>query len=87
MGTEHVDGRECALLHTPPSGSAEPAVRRAPVDGKFLVELATCRVALVELRGPISSSERRGQPGGEFDVRRRGKLQVAVHIEHDRAKR
>jgi hypothetical protein len=60
MGTEHVDGQLCALFHTPPSAAAEPGARRAPVDGKFLIELATCRVALVELRGPISTSERRG---------------------------
>jgi hypothetical protein len=87
MGVEHVDGQLCALLHTPPSGTSETGTRRAPVEGKFLVELATCRVALVELRGPINASERRGQPGSEFDVRRRGKLQVAVHVEHQRAAR
>jgi hypothetical protein len=84
MGTERVDGELCALLHTPPTGAGG---RRSPVDGKFLIELATCRPAVVELRGPVNSSERQGNPGEEFDVRRKGKLQVAVHVEHQRAAR
>jgi hypothetical protein len=84
MGTERVDGELCALLHTPPGGAGG---RRSPVDGKFLIELATCRPAVVELRGPVNTSERLGSPGEEFDVRRKGKLQVAVHVEHERAAR
>ncbi|HVU90114.1 MAG TPA: hypothetical protein VHD36_22475 [Pirellulales bacterium] len=84
MGTERVDGQLCALLHTPPAAAGG---RRNPVEGKFLIELATCRPAVVELRGPVNSSEQRGEPGQEFDVRRKGKLQVAVHVEHRRAAR
>jgi hypothetical protein len=86
IGTERVDGALCALLHTPPAGASDAPTKRAPVDAKFLIELDTCRVALVELRGPIATSERRGAPGQEFDGRRKGKLQVAVHVEHHRAR-
>lgn len=81
MGTERVDGQLCALLHTPPAASG----KRNPVDCKFVIELATCRPALVELRGPVNSSEQHGAPGEEFDVRRKGKLQIAVHVAHTRA--
>ncbi|HEY4308384.1 MAG TPA: hypothetical protein VGN12_02930 [Pirellulales bacterium] len=82
MGTERVDGQLCALLHTLPAAAG----RRSPIDGKFLVELATCRPAVVELRGPVNSTERRGATGVEFDIRRKGKLQVAAHVVHTRAK-
>jgi len=87
MGTEQVDGKVCSLLHTPPPGAGDSHAKRAPIDGKFLVELDTCRVAVIELRGPISATERRGAPGQEFDRRRKGKLQVSVHIQHERAAR
>ncbi len=83
MGTERVDGQLCALLHTPPAAAG----KRNPVDCKFVIELATCRPALVELRGPVNSSERHGTPGEEFDVRRKGKLHVAVHVAHAPAQR
>jgi hypothetical protein len=82
MGTERVDGKLCALLHTPPAAGGQ----KSPVDGKFLIELETCRVAKVDLRGPVASQERLGAPGEEFDVRRKGKLQVALHVEHLRAR-
>ena len=86
VGTERVDGALCALLHTLPPDTGTPQARRAPVDGKFLVEIDTCRVALVELRGPIATNEKRSAPGQEFDRRRKGKMQVAVHVEHHRAR-
>ncbi|HEY1601435.1 MAG TPA: hypothetical protein VGG64_17670 [Pirellulales bacterium] len=87
MGTQHVDGQRCALLHTPPASTAKPGTERAPVEGKLLIEFDTCRLAVMELRGPVAATERQGQPGEEFDVRRKGKLQVAVHVEHHRAAR
>jgi hypothetical protein len=87
MGTQHVDGQRCALLHTPPAAAAKPGAERAPVEGKLLIEFDTCRLAVMELRGSVSAIERQGQPGEEFDVRRKGKLQVAVHVEHHRAAR
>jgi len=81
MGTERIDGQLCAMFHTPPG-----AGKRNPVEGKMLIELATCRLAFLELRGPVARTERRGAPGEEFDVRHKGKLQIATHIEHRRVK-
>ncbi len=81
MGTAQLDGQLCAMFHTPPG-----AGKRNPVEGKMLIELATCRLAMLELRGPVARTERRGPPGEEFDVRHKGKLQIATHIEHIRVK-
>ncbi len=95
MGTQRVDGQRCALFHTLPQGlavsdgsgakSPDRVAPRTPIQGKFLIEIETCRVAQVEIDGPVATAEKRGQEGQQFDVRRKGKLQVAMHVEHRRA--
>jgi hypothetical protein len=108
MGTQRVDGRQCAVFHTVPEGlSAKPNVVRTsatsatdgpelklpappattPIQGKFLIEFDTCRLAVIELDGPVNRVENKGRPGREFEVRRKGKLRVAVHVTHNRAER
>ncbi|MBI2826174.1 MAG: hypothetical protein HYX69_15955 [Planctomycetia bacterium] len=84
MGTQRVDGQLCALFHTPPAAAGASGAGRPPIQGKFLIEIETCRAALVELSGPVATNEKRGTGADEFDVRRKGKLQVAVHVTHKR---
>jgi|GEM_PF-6435796 len=105
VGTQHVDGRHCAMFHTVPpdlglaenkvvktsaiklaDGAQPPAAATpSPIQGKFLIEFETCRLALVELDGPVNRVEVKGRPGREFEVRRKGKLHVALHVTHNRA--
>lgn len=65
----------------------QPAPAVTPIQGKFLIEFETCRVASIELDGPVNRVEVKGRPGREFEVRRKGKLHVAVHVKHERAER
>jgi len=108
MGTQRIDGKNCAVFHTVPEGMGAkstvvrtsattatdgpelklpPPPATSPIQGKFLVEFDTCRLAVIELDGPVNRIETKGRPGREFEVRRKGKLRVAVHTTHNRAVR
>lgn len=108
MGTQRIDGKQCAVFHTVPEGliqksnvvrtsatssSDGPELKMPPppaataIQGKFLVEFDTCRLAVIELDGPVNRVEVKGRTGREFEVRRKGKLHVAVHTTHSRAER
>ena len=84
MGTEHVHGQ---VVHfctrcLPP----RPTGRRASTDRRQVPHRARHLPAgHYGTRRPVAATERHGEPGEEFDVRRKGKLQVAVHVEHGRA--
>lgn len=93
VGTERIDDKQCAVLRTPPadmqrtSPEAKGAEKRVPIDAKLVVEIDTCRVAVLEISGPVSGTEQKGEPGQEFERRRKGKLHVTAHIQHERATR
>ncbi|HEY2838583.1 MAG TPA: hypothetical protein VGJ26_05515 [Pirellulales bacterium] len=107
MGTQRIDGRQCALFHTVPEGLGQksnivrtsatsstdgaeaktPPPATSPIQGKFLIELDTCRLAVIELDGPVNRVETKGRQGREFEVRRKGKLHVAVHVTHNRVEK
>jgi len=84
LGTQTVEGAKCALFHTKievkPPKSDGPALQ---IQGKFLIEIATCRTAQVELSGPLSTSQVRGEGMSQFTVKRRGSMEIAVQTRHD----
>jgi len=88
LGTQTIEGARCALFHTkievrPPKSSGGTT----QIEGRFLIEIDTCRTAQVELSGPVTTSQVRGEGASQFTVKRRGSMEIAVQTRHDRAMR
>jgi hypothetical protein len=88
LGTQTVEGAKCALFHTkievkPPKSNGGAT----QIQGRFLIEIDTCRTAQVELAGPLSTSQVRGEGQSQFTVKRRGSMEIAVQMRHDGATR
>jgi hypothetical protein len=88
LGTQTVEGVKCALFHTkievkPPKSDG----RALQIQGRFLIEIDSCRTAQVELSGPLTTSQVRGEGASQFTVKRRGSMEIAVQTRHDSAMR
>ena len=87
MGTEHVDGqrwRFCTRCLLPRPSRASSGHRSKASSSSSSTPAGW---PLWNCAAPVAATERHGEPGEEFDVRRKGKLQVAVHVEHERTAR
>ncbi|MFV2067433.1 MAG: hypothetical protein ACC645_10670 [Pirellulales bacterium] len=79
VGTREMDGHRCAVFHTRIDWNSPLAEGRPlAMQGEFLLETATCRIASLELSCPLKLEETRGPEGARFLVRGAGSLQIAM---------
>jgi len=57
------------------------------LQGQLAIEIDSCRTAVVNLSGPVSVDEVRGPKNGQFEVKSRGELKVAVRATYQNTKR
>jgi len=76
-------GAQCALFETRLSSKMPKDNRFAmEMTGRLLMQIDTCRAVWIELTGPVEVAETRGPAGGEFTVRTKGQVKMALQAEY-----
>jgi hypothetical protein len=78
-----VSDAPCAVFRAKIAAASNgPSQMRMEIEGPFVVEIATCRAADVELTGPISMTETRGTYSTAYHMLATGRLAMSVAAEY-----
>lgn len=83
---EAVEGRQCGAFHAVIQGKSKENGQPMVVQGRMLIELATCRTAALEMSGAMSTRQTQTVNGQDVEASARGIIYAAMRLLPDRAR-
>ncbi len=85
-GRRDIENRSCGVFDMRlDAQSRGNSTMQMQIEGRLVVDTASCRVMDIRVVGPVVMRETRGPVGGQYEVWGQGKLQVAMAASYDDA--